>query len=133
MRPRRRLGSLLLALNILALAVVLFYAAKELAIPTVAEWLYKNDYKELVFKCDSVMRDHFIAKTLVLHSRTDESIRNLHAAEIGLLTCHNYDVLRKQLISFGLSENDLSRIGLEAIEERAKDVRTFVETHEIRY
>ena len=133
MRPRRRLGSLLLALNILALAVVLFYAAKELAIPTVAEWLYKNDYKELVFKCDSVMRDHFIAKTLVLHSPTDESIRNLHAAEVGLLTCHNYDVLRKQLISFGLSENDLSRIGLEAIEERAKDVRTFVETHEIRY
>ena len=133
MRLTGRGGSLLLTLNILALAVVFFYAAKELAIPAVAEWFYKNDYKELVFKCDSVMRDHFIAKNQVLHSPSDETIRNLHAAEIGLLTCHDYDVLRKRLISSGLSENDLSRIGLEAIEERAKDVRTFVETHEIRY
>lgn len=133
MRLTGRGGSLLLTLNILALAVVFFYAAKELAIPAVAEWFYKNDYKELVFKCDSVMREHFIAKNQVLHSPSDEAIRNVHAAEIGLLTCHDYDVLRKRLISNGLSENDLSRIGLEAIEERAKDVRAFVETHEIRY
>lgn|SRR5512146_817160 len=133
MRLTGRWGSLLLTLNILALAVVFFYTTKELAVPIVAEWFYKEEYKELVFKCDSVMREHFIAKNQVLHSPSDEAIRNLHAAEIGLLTCHDYDVLRKRLISAGLSENDLSRIGLEAIEERAKDVRTFVETHEIRY
>lgn len=133
MRMTGRWGSLLLALNILALAVVFFYTAKELAIPRVAEWFYANDYKELVFKCDSVMREHFIAKNQVLHSPSDASIKNLHAAEVGLLACHDYDVLRKRLMNYGLSENDLSRIGLEAIEERAKDVRAFVETHEIRY
>lgn len=133
MRLTGRWGSLLLTLNILALVIVFIFAAKELAIPIAAEWFYKNEYQELVFKCDSVMRDHFIAKNQVLHSVSDEAIRNLHAAEIGLLTCHDYDVLRKRLLSSGLRENDLSRIGLEAIEERAKDVRTFVETHEIRY
>lgn len=133
MRLTEHRGSTLFILNILALAVVFFYAAKELVIPAVAEWFYKTDYKELVFKCDSVMREHFIAKSKVSHSPSDEGIKNLHAAEIGLLTCHDYDVLRKRLISFGLSENDLARIGLEAIEDRAKDVRTFVETHEIRY
>lgn len=133
MRLTGRWGSLLLTLNILALAAVFFYTVKELAIPAVAEWFYANDYKELVFKCDSVMREHFIAKSQVLHSPSDEAIRSLHAAETGLLTCHDYDVLRKRLISSGLSQNDLSRIGLEAIEERAKDVRMFVETHEIRY
>ena len=49
------------------------------------------------------------------------------------MTCQDYDDLRKKLLGFGLSENDLSKIGLEAIEEKAKDVRSFVETHEIRY
>ena len=133
MRVTGRWGSVLLTLNILALVVVFFYAAKELVIPEAAEWFYKNDYKELVFKCDSAMRDHFIAKNQVLHTPSDEAIKNLHAAEVGLLTCHDYDVLRKRLIGYGLNENDLSKIGLEAIEERAKDVRAFVETHEIRY
>jgi hypothetical protein len=41
--------------------------------------------------------------------------------------------MRKKLISWGLTENDLAQIGLEAIEEKANDVRTFVKTHEIKY
>jgi hypothetical protein len=133
MHLRDRWNAILVTLNILALVLVFSYAARELAVPIVAEWFYKNDYKELVFKCDGVMREHFIAKNQVVNSPSEESIRNLHAAEVGLLTCHEYDVLRKRLLSYGVSENDLSRIGLEAIEEKSKDVRAFVETHEIRY
>jgi hypothetical protein len=133
MRLAARWSSILLTLNVLALGVIFYSAAKEFVIPKAAEWIYKDDYKELVFKCDSVMRDHFIAKTQVMHSPSDEAIKNLRAAEVGLLACHDYDVLRKRLISYGLGENDLSRLGLEAIEERAKDVHAFVETHEIRY
>lgn len=133
MRLTGRWDSLLLALNIFALAIIFIFGVKELVAPVAAEWFYKNKYQELVFKCDSVMRDHFIAKSQVIHSPSDEAIKSLHAAEVGLLTCHDYDVLRKQLLGFGLSENDLARVGLEAIEERARDVRTFVETHEIRY
>jgi len=133
MRLAARWNTILLTLNLLALGVVFYYTAEELLIPKAAEWLYKHDYKNLVFKCDSVMREHFIAKKQVLRSLSDDAIKNLRAAEVGLLACHDYDVLRKRLLSYGLSENDLSRIGLEAIEEGAKDVRTFVETHEIRY
>lgn len=128
-----RWSRLLTTLNILALAIIFAYAIKELAIPAIAEKIYREDYKELVFKCDSVMRDHFIAKSQVVISPSEQAIKNLHAAEVGLLACHDYDALRKKLISLGLSENDLARIGLEAIEERAKDVRSLVETHEIRY
>jgi hypothetical protein len=128
-----RWNSLLVTLNVLALVMVCIYAAKELVIPNVAEWIYKTQYKEMVFKCDSVMREHFIAKNQVVNSPSEEAIKNLHAAEVGLLTCHDYDVLRKRLLSYGMTENDLSRIGLEAIEEKSKDVRAFVETHEIRY
>jgi hypothetical protein len=68
-----------------------------------------------------------------LNRPSEKSLQNLKAAEVGLLTCHDYDVLRKKLIDFGITENQLSRVGLEAIEEKEKDVRSFVQTHEIRY
>jgi hypothetical protein len=125
--------SSLMVLNVLALVVVGILGLKELVVPTIATHVYKNEYKELMFKCDDAMRDHLIAKGAVVVSPSDATIRNLHAAEVGLMTCHDYDMLRKKLLAFGLSENDLSKIGLEAIEEKAKDVRSFVETHEIRY
>jgi len=70
---------------------------------------------------------------LVLEATNQETIRNLEAAEIGLTTCHEYDKLRKDLIKWGMTENDLARLGLEGIEKNARDIRTFVEIHEIRY
>lgn len=123
----------LTVLNILALVVVFYFAITDFFMPMVAELLYKADYKDLMFKCDSVMRDHFIAKRQAIASQSEETTRILHAAEVGLMTCHDYDVLRKRLLGFGVDENTLARIGLEVIEERAKDVRLFVEMHEIRY
>ncbi len=87
----------------------------------------------MMFHCDQAMREHFIAKQIVIASTTDATIRNLEAAEIGLTECHYYDELRKKMISWGVTENDLAAIGLDAVEERALDIRTFVENHEIRY
>ena len=74
-----------------------------------------------------------VPEQLVLAAPTEETIRNLEAAEIGLITCHDYDKLRKKMIGWGVTENELATLGLEAIEKRATDVRTFVEIHEIRY
>jgi len=130
---RGRASSALTILNIAALCIVFFVFAREFVVPFVAERIYKDEYKELMFKCDNVMRDHFIAKSRVLASPSDQAIKTLHAAEVGLSTCHDYDVLRKRLIGLGVSENELSKLGLEAIEEKAKDVHFFVENHEIRY
>jgi hypothetical protein len=125
--------NVLLALNVVALVAIFGYGIQKFALPFIATKIYGDNYKELVFKCDSVMRDHFIAKNQVLTNASETSIKNLKAAEIGLLTCHDYDVLRKKLIDFGVTENQLARLGLEAIEEKEKDVRSFVQTHEIRY
>lgn len=124
---------LLLAGNVLAVLVVLAFGTERYVAPRVAEAIYGERYKDLMFQCDHVMREHFIAKQMVLASTTEETIRNLDTAEIGLTACHEYDKLRKELGSWGLSENALARIGLEAIEERAHEVRRFVEIHEIRY
>ena len=86
-----------------------------------------------MFQCDQAMRDHFIAKQAVIVDVSDSAVRNLQAAEVGLLDCHEYDKLRKKLLTWGLSEEDLSLIGLEAMESKAYELQKFVEIHEIRY
>lgn len=124
---------ILLAANVLAILAVIAFGAERYLAPAIAEAVYAERYKELMFQCDHVMREHFIAKQMVLASPTEETVRNLEAAEVGLTACHEYDKMRKKMIRWGLSENALARIGLEAIEKHATDVRTFVEIHEIRY
>ena len=124
---------ILLSVNALAVLIVLVFGVERYLAPLIAEILYSEEYKELMYQCDHVMREHFIAKQMVLASTTEETVRNLEAAEVGLTACHAYDKMRKQMIRWGLSENALARIGLEAIEEQATDIRKFVEIHEIRY
>ena len=127
------LTAILVVLNILAAISVISIAAKLVAVPMIAKHIYKEQYKDLVFECDEVMRNHFIAKNRARAQPSDESVRELGAAEVSLLSCHDYDKLRKWLQTLGLTEAELAGLGIEAIEEKAKDVRHFVETHEIRY
>ena len=123
----------LIFLNVIAATVVIIWGAHRYVAPVIAESIYGTTYKELMFKCDHVMREHFIAKQLVLEAPNKETIRNLEASEIGLTNCHEYDKMRKVLLRYGMSDNDLAMLGLEAIEENARDIRKFVEIHEIRY
>ena len=124
---------LLISGNILAILILLFFGIERYVAPFAAKVVYGEKYKELMFQCDHVMREHFIAKQMVLATTNKQTVRNLKTAEIGLTTCHEYDKLRKKLLSWGISENGLSLLGLEAIEERASDIRKFIEIHEIRY
>lgn len=123
----------LIALNVLASIACISLALKYIAAPYAVSGIYKERYKELVFACDNVMRDHLIAKNKVVNEKSEQSIRQLKAAELGLLTCDDYDRLRKKMIDLGVSEGRLSMYGLEAIEEKSEDVRTFVRTHEFKY
>ncbi len=86
--------------NILAIAFVLFFGVAEYGRPILASYFWREDYKSLMFKCDQVMRDHFIAKQAVLMSPSGTSVKNLKAAEVGLIDCHGYDKLRKQMLSW---------------------------------
>ena len=129
----RALKISLVAVNVIAALAVIAVAAKLLLVPAIAKHWYRERYKDLVFQCDDVMRAHFIAKSQVSVAPSEEAIKNLRAAEVSLLACHDYDKLRKKLLTLGLSEADLGSLGLEAIEEKSKDVMEFVRTHEIRY
>ena len=95
--------------------------------------IYLTDYGEHVFLCDNAMRQHFISKSRLVSEPNKANVNSLHNAEVGLLDCHEYDKFRKSLISLGLNENDLSEMGLKAIERSRTDLSTLVKQHEIRY
>lgn len=119
--------------NVLAILLVVAYGVVEYGGSYAAKQIWREDYKSLMFKCDQVMRDHYIAKQAIKLSPNEETIANLKAAEVGLLDCHEYDKLRKRMLSWGVSDNELSAIGLEALESESYELRRFVEIHEIRY
>jgi len=123
----------LIALNVVACLVILAIGADRFIAPQIALAVLGGDYQELMFRCDHAMREHFIAKQLVLEKTDERSVRNLDAAEVGLVACHDYDRLRKRMLGWGVKEAKLATLGLDAIEARATDIRTFVRIHEIRY
>jgi hypothetical protein len=95
--------------------------------------LHQEGYGELVEKCDGAMRDHFQAKMHAADNPSRESGLSLQSAEVGLIVCQDYDLYQKRLGQWGLTENELSRMRLTAIEERASDLDEVIATHEIRY
>jgi len=129
----KSLLNVIVALNIVAAVSCIALAYKVVALPMYAEKTYKAEYKELIFQCDNSMREHMIAKNRVLTEKSEDSVKRLNAAEVGLLSCNSYDKLRKRLLTYGISESDLALFGIEAIEEKAEDVRNFVKIHEFKY
>jgi hypothetical protein len=133
MRAEVTPSRVLTVLNLCALLVIFALGFRQFALPPVVKAIYEKQYEQLVFKCDNIMREHLIAKNRMLSEPDDDAVKTLNAAEIGLIECHDYDVMRKRLISLGLTENDLSLMGLKAIEEEGTDVKTFVKIHEFKY
>jgi len=127
------LSRTLLVLNIIAVLIILVLGFRQLVQPPIIKAIYQTQYQELMFKCDNVMREHLIAKNRMLTEPSDDAVKTLNAAEIGLIECHDYDVMRKRLIALGLTDNDLALMGLKAIEEKGTDVKTFVKIHELKY
>lgn len=119
--------------NVVAICLVASYGIVEYGAPVIASQLWRDTYKELMFKCDHVMREHYIAKRAVELSPSAVTVRNLEATEVGLLDCHEYDKLRKRMLVWGISEDLLALIGLEALEEKQYELQEFVTVHEIRY
>ncbi len=94
---------------------------------------FQEDYSSLVFKCDQAMREHFLAKSRVALSPNELTSDLLAQAEVALIDCQDYDMMRKQLLGYGLTEDDLGGMGLAAIEKHGKDIREIVRIHEIRF
>ena len=127
------LKRLFVGVNVLACISCIGLAFNFLILPNLAKYWYGTEYKEKMYVCDNAMREHLIAKNRVKYEKSSGSLDKLKIAEIGLVHCHDYDMLRKKLISLGLSKNDLAKLGLEAIEEKVADLDRLVEIHEFKF
>lgn len=124
---------MIIIINLISSLCCIFIFSKFVLMPMYAKTFLDDEFKTLMFQCDNVMRDHLIAKNKVLYEKSDSAIANLKSSEIGLLSCHEYDKLRKKMISYGLTPNDLALIGIQAIEDNSKDIFDFVTIHEFKY
>ena len=95
--------------------------------------IYQSEYEEHVYQCDNAMREHFLAKTKARSMPSEQTLQELDNTELALIDCHEYDKFRKGLLSVGLTENDLSEMGLQAIESTRRNLQEIVGQHEIRY
>jgi hypothetical protein len=123
----------LVAINLLAVISCIGIGFQVIMMPLIAKTAFKDDYQTLMFKCDNVMRDHLIAKNRVVYERSERSIKMLESAELGLMSCHDYDKLRKKMKMWGVTDNELSYIGLEAIEKNSDDLMQYVKIHEFKH
>lgn len=130
-----RLASLRSSVFLIA-GLVLGIAASPLMQPLWKEMMMRfsyDRYASLVFKCDNAMREHMRAKHLTSNRPSQKSVEVLESAELALLDCQEYDLMRKRLVQWGLSENELGLMGLRAIEERSTTLHKVIRIHEIRY
>jgi len=120
-------------LNVICSMIVIFLGIKICLAPIIGKFLWGEEYKKLAFGCDNVMREHLITKNELKANVNKKNVQNLRSAELGLISCNDYDKIRKKLLIWGVSNRELSLLSLEAIEENTEDVRDFIKTHEFRY
>lgn len=97
------------------------------------ERVYRGTFYELTERCDNAMRVHLVAKNQLDLEPSENNVTVLKSAELGLLACQDYDLLRKKLVRLGLDENALSELTLSFAEDRASDLQLVVKTHEFSY
>jgi len=120
-------------LNVICSMIIIFLGVKIFLAPIMGKLLWGEEYKKLAFGCDNVMREHLITKNELKTNVNKKNVQNLRSAELGLISCNDYDKIRKKLLIWGVSNRELSLLSLEAIEENTEDVRDFIKTHEFRY
>lgn len=89
---------------------------------------HEDHFADLMVECDSAM--HVEADAAAAARKVDSpDASNLLAAEVQLTVCHEYDVLRKQLLINGVQEEQLALLGLRVLERRGVPLREMIEPH----
>ena len=95
--------------------------------PLVAEYSYGDEFKRLALECDLAMHEEAALRGLTVNDPQSERLRL--SADVGMMVCHDYDLLRKQLLIQGLSEDQLAMLGLEVLEVEQITVQQMVDAH----
>ena len=92
---------------------------KEVLIPVTVGAYYSSSYKKLVIACDTAMDDSWYQKKKKL-GKTEQ---------IQLLSCHDYDKIRKVMLISGVSREYLSYLGLSALDIYQRPAEEYVKQH----
>ena len=90
-------------LNIFCSIIIIFLGLKIFLAPILGKIIWGEEYKKLAFGCDNVMREHLITKNELKLKVNKKNVQNLRSAELGLISCHDYDILRKKLLKPSLN------------------------------
>ncbi len=101
------------------------WVAKSIVLPISVASYYSTKYMDLVIQCDQAMNTSWYL------NQVDKS--KLSKPEtIQMLSCHDYDKIRKILLISGLPEEYLSYLGLLALETHQRPASEMVELHRFR-
>ncbi|WP_214423180.1 TIGR03982 family His-Xaa-Ser system protein [Pseudomonas congelans] len=104
-----------------------FIVFHDYARPLIAEYRHADEYKLLALDCDLAMHEEAALRGLVGNDPQTERLRL--SADVGMMVCHDYDLLRKKLLTQGVSEDQLSMLGLEVLEVEQITVQQMVDAH----
>lgn len=109
---------------LLGLSFVIF---QEYVRPLVSEYRHGEAYKQLALACDLAMHEEVVLREI---DSDDPAMQRLKlSADVGMLVCHDYDLMRKRLLLDGMSEDQLAMLGLEVLEVEQITVQQMVDAH----
>ena len=111
-------------ISVIGLGFIVFH---DYARPLIAEYRHGDEYKLLALNCDLAMHEEAALRGLIGNDPQSERLRL--SADVGMMVCHDYDILRKQLLIQGLSEDQLAMLGLEVLEVEQITVQQMVDAH----
>lgn len=126
MKQETRQRLVLVSTTVIALCLVTI-VSMEYIVPALADWYYKDKYRELVTECDHAMHEEAALRSGTSGAAKHPSLTT--SADVALMVCHEYDKLRKKLLILGVSEDTLAYRGLEALEIEQIPVSRLVEPH----
>ena len=111
-------------ISVIGLGFIVFH---DYVRPLIAEYSHGDEYKRLALECDLAMHEEAALRGLIGNDPQSERLRL--SADVGMMVCHDYDLLRKQLLIQGLSEDQLAMLGLEVLEVEQITVQQMVDAH----
>jgi len=111
--------------KISVILIAITYLSKEVIIPEFVYQTNKDEYMKLTLDCAFAMDSNWY-----IEQQTDTNL--IKSSEIQLLDCHDYDKLRKYMLSSGISEYSLSGLGLVALEINQKPAEQLAKQHKFR-
>lgn len=95
--------------------------------PWAIGFLYQDEYKRLAWACDNAMHNEVAIRSSNIGTDQNDLLQT--SADVELLVCHDYDKLRKKMLTAGISEDQLALYGLESLEAESVPVSRMVDPH----